>query len=89
MKGQVWMKSYMGHAVTYHAADRTYTISRKDKDEQFMMSDATDSVNASNGSAGAKPVRNPEREKPKAIRRNLIAVLKEESGIDNYLILHN
>ena len=24
MKGQVWMKSYMGNAVTYHAADRTY-----------------------------------------------------------------
>ena len=103
MKGQVWMKSYMGNAVTYHAADRTYTISRKDKDEQFMMlgdaelsrrfsmqdeaeqkakidreqaneleyvdesqkSDASESANASSGSAGAKPVRNPEREKPK------------------------
>lgn len=27
--------------------------------------DSTESANASNGSAGAKPVRNPEREKPK------------------------
>lgn len=25
----------------------------------------------------------------KAIRRNLIALLKEECGIDNHLILHN
>ena len=36
MKGQVWMKSYMGNAVTYHAADRTYTISRKDKDTFYV-----------------------------------------------------
>ena len=30
-----------------------------------LKSDATESANASNGSAGAKPVRDPEREKPK------------------------
>ena len=33
--------------------------------DESQKSDAADSVNASNGSAGAKPVRNPEREKPK------------------------
>ena len=33
-----------------------------DESQKF---DAADSANASNGSAGAKPVRNPEREKPK------------------------
>lgn len=33
-----------------------------DESQKF---DAAESANASNGSAGAKPVRNPEREKPK------------------------
>ena len=33
--------------------------------DESQKSDAADSANASNGSAGAKPVRNPEREKPK------------------------
>lgn len=36
MKGQVWMKSYMGNAVTYHAADRTYTIAKKNKDSFYV-----------------------------------------------------
>ena len=33
--------------------------------DESQKSDAAESANASNGSAGAKPVRNPEREKPK------------------------
>ena len=33
--------------------------------DESQKSDVTESANASNGSAGAKPVRNPEREKPK------------------------
>ena len=33
--------------------------------DESQKSDATESANASNGSACAKPVRNPEREKPK------------------------
>ena len=33
--------------------------------DESQKSDATESANASNGSTGAKPVRNPEREKPK------------------------
>ena len=33
--------------------------------DESQKSDAAESVNASNGSAVAKPVRNPEREKPK------------------------
>ncbi|MFR2630848.1 MAG: type IV secretory system conjugative DNA transfer family protein, partial [Roseburia inulinivorans] len=33
--------------------------------DESQKSDAADSANASNGSAGGKPVRNPEREKPK------------------------
>ena len=33
--------------------------------DESQKSDAADNANASNGSAGAKPVRNPEREKPK------------------------
>ena len=33
--------------------------------DESQKPDATDSANSSNGSAGAKPVRNPEREKPK------------------------
>ena len=31
LKGQIWMKSYMGNKVVYNAADRTYTITKKDK----------------------------------------------------------
>ena len=31
IKGQIWMKSYMGNKVVYNAADRTYTIAKKDK----------------------------------------------------------
>ena len=31
IKGQIWMKSYMGNKVLYNAADRTYTISKRDK----------------------------------------------------------
>ena len=31
VKGQIWMKSYMGNKVVYNAADRTYTIAKKDK----------------------------------------------------------
>ncbi len=31
VKGQIWMKSYMGSKVVYNSADRTYTISKKDK----------------------------------------------------------
>ncbi len=30
IKGQIWMKSYMGNKVVYNAADRTYTITKKD-----------------------------------------------------------
>ena len=33
--------------------------------DESQKSDAAESANASNGSAGGKPVRNPEREKPK------------------------
>ena len=33
--------------------------------DESQKSDAAESANASNGSTGAKPVRNPEREKPK------------------------
>ena len=33
--------------------------------DESQKSDASESANASSGSAGAKPVRNPEREKPK------------------------
>ena len=33
--------------------------------DESQKSDAAESANASNGSAGVKPVRNPEREKPK------------------------
>ena len=33
--------------------------------DESQKSDAAESANTSNGSAGAKPVRNPEREKPK------------------------
>ena len=33
--------------------------------DESQKSEATESANASSGSAGAKPVRNPEREKPK------------------------
>ena len=33
--------------------------------DESQKSDTTESANASNGSTGAKPVRNPEREKPK------------------------
>ena len=33
--------------------------------DESQKSDTTESANSSNGSAGAKPVRNPEREKPK------------------------
>ena len=33
--------------------------------DESQKSDAADSANASNGSTGGKPVRNPEREKPK------------------------
>ena len=33
--------------------------------DESQKSDVTESANASNGSAGVKPVRNPEREKPK------------------------
>jgi len=33
--------------------------------DESQKSDATESANTSNGSAGVKPVRNPEREKPK------------------------
>lgn len=31
VKGQIWMKSYMGNKVVYNSADRTYTITKKDK----------------------------------------------------------
>lgn len=31
IKSQIWMKSYMGNKVVYNAADRTYTITKKDK----------------------------------------------------------
>ena len=31
IKGQIWMKSYMGNKVVYNSADRTYTITKKDK----------------------------------------------------------
>ncbi len=31
IKGQIWMKSYMGNKVVYNASDRTYTITKKDK----------------------------------------------------------
>ena len=30
---QIWMKSYMGNDVVYNTDDRTYTITRKDKDD--------------------------------------------------------
>ena len=33
--------------------------------DESQKPDSTESANALNGSAGAKPVRNPEREKPK------------------------
>ena len=44
--------------------DREQANEFEDVDES-QKSDAAESANASNGSAGAKPVRNPEREKPK------------------------
>lgn len=31
IKGQIWMKSYMGNRVLYNASDRTYTITKRDK----------------------------------------------------------
>ncbi len=31
IKGQIWMKSYLGNKVVYNASDRTYTITKKDK----------------------------------------------------------
>ena len=51
-------------------AEQKAKIDRKQANEleyadESQKSDATDSANASNGSTGAKPVRNPEREKPK------------------------
>ena len=51
-------------------AEQKVKIDRKQANEleyvdESQKSDAAESDNASNGSAGAKPVRNPEREKPK------------------------
>lgn len=31
VKGQIWMKSYMGNDVVYNSADRTYTITKKNE----------------------------------------------------------
>ena len=51
-------------------AEQKVKIDRKQANEleyvdESQKSDAAESAKASNGSAGAKPVRNPEREKPK------------------------
>ena len=41
IKGQIWMKSYMGNKVVYNAADRTYTISKRDKSSILVKTKIT------------------------------------------------
>ena len=58
-------KQYISKADTTSKKQRVkLDIIFEDEDES-QKSDAAESANASNGSAGGKPVRNPEREKPK------------------------
>mgnify|MGYP004460367833 FL=1 len=41
IKGQIWMKSYMGNKVLYNAADRTYTISKNNKNSILVKTKIT------------------------------------------------